>query len=217
MTELMTKEAQAKSLIAEALTRRLESTYADFIEKEKGFDALPFFFRNYLYSPKDKEKRDVALEKLYLKLRSITGPQMTERVHQLILLNQYTDKLDLGLVQVLLNGPWKHKKKLDGIKLSQEQLEWAIKKAGQIDERKKQVEMVCESLDFFFSLSRLPMTRLVIAPIKVAASMVGAGDLTATMEAGYELSRKIKNIKKFIEAFRTREKKNLQAIASIGS
>ena len=210
----MTREAQAKYLVAEALTNRLESTYSDFIQNEKGFDGLPFFFRHHIYSPKDKEKRDVALEKLYHKLRSITGPRMTQRVHQLILLNKHTDKLDLDIVQTLLAGPLKDKKKLDNTKLSQEDLEWAIKKTGQVEERKKQVEMVCESLDFFFSLSKLPMTRLVIAPIKVAASMVGAGDLVSTMEAGYDLSRKMKDIKKFIEAFRTREKKNLQALLS---
>lgn len=206
----MIKEIQVKSLLAEALTERLEKTYVDFIEKEKGFDQLPFFFHHHIYFPKYKEKRDIALEKLYHKLKAITGPQMTERIHQLILLNKYTDELDLEIVQTLLLGPWKDKKKLDGMKLSQEDLEWAIKEAKQVEKRQKQVEMVCESLDFFFTLSKLPMIRLVIAPIKVAASMVGAVELVATMEAGYELSRKIKNIKKFIEAFRTREKKSLQ-------
>ena len=211
----MAKDVQAKSLVAEALTERLEKTYADFIAEEKGFEQLPFFFRHHIYFPKDKGKRDMALEKLYHKLKAITGPQMTQRIHQLILLNRYTDELDLEVVQTLLAGPWKDKKELEGIKLSQADLEWAIKEAGQIEKRQKQVEMVCESLDFFFSLSKLPMIRLVIAPIKVAASMVGAIDLVATMEAGYELSRKIKNIEKFIEAFRTREKKNLQALGAL--
>ena len=208
----MIKELQARFLVSEALTHRLEKTYADFIKEEKGFDQLPLFFRHHLYCPKDKEKRDIALEKLYQKLKSITGPQMTRRIHQLILLNKYTDELDLEIVQTLLAGPWKNKTELDGVDLSQSDLEWAIKETGQIEKRQEQIEMVCESLDFFFSLSKLPMMRLVLAPIKVAASMVGASDIIATMEAGYELSRKIKSIKKFIEAFRTREKMNLQAL-----
>lgn len=48
--------------------------------------------------------------------------------------------------------------------------------------------MVSDALTFFFSLSKLPLIKLVMAPIKVAASLVGAMDLISTMEAGYALS-----------------------------
>ncbi|EMO77915.1 hypothetical protein LEP1GSC127_1756 [Leptospira kirschneri str. 200801925] len=49
------------------------------------------------------------------------------------------------------------------------------------------------------------MIKLVMAPIKVAASMVGANSLVETMEAGYELSSKIKDLNPFIDAFLDRE------------
>ena len=44
-----------------------------------------------------------------------------------------------------------------------------------------------------------------LAPIKVAASLVGAMDLISTMEAGYALSRNIKDMTPFVEAFVKRE------------
>lgn len=49
------------------------------------------------------------------------------------------------------------------------------------------------------------MIKLVLSPIKVAASMVGATSLVKTMEAGYELSSKIKDLDPFIDAFLDRE------------
>ncbi len=212
---LLKREQQGKLLVVDALIKKIEDTYSDFIQNEEGFDGLSYFFRHHIYAPKNKEKRDKVLENLYRKLKAITGPQMTKRVHQLILLNQFTDRIDIELTRVLLAGPWKGKEDLTDVDLSIKELEWAICEAGQCENREEQIEMLCEALGFFFSLSRMPMVRLVIAPIKVAAMMVGAEDLVETMEAGYKLSQKIKNIEFFIEAFRTREKKNLQTIVSL--
>ena len=39
--------------------------YSDWIS-QKGFDGIPDFFRNHLYSPANKEARDAALDNLYL-------------------------------------------------------------------------------------------------------------------------------------------------------
>jgi hypothetical protein len=44
-----------------------------------------------------------------------------------------------------------------------------------------------------------------MAPIKVAANLVGADALIETMEEGYRISRNIKDMKPFIKDFRERE------------
>ena len=62
----------------------------------------------------------------------------------------------------------------------------------------------------FFSLSKLPLIKLVMAPIKVAASMVGATSLTQTMEAGYTLTSNIKDHRPFIKILIERETKNVE-------
>ncbi len=210
-------ETQVTSILTEVFIKRLEETYADFIEKGNGFEELPAFFRYHLYAPKNKKERDLALENLYHKLKAITGPKMTENIHKLIKLNKLTDELDLQLTQMLLSGPWKDKKNFEEIQFEQKDLGYLMKEADQLEKRIEQIDLVCETLTFFFSLSRLPMIRLVMAPIKVAASMVGAVGLVDTMETGYKIACKIADIQTFVEAFETREKKNLQDIFGLAS
>lgn len=204
-------EKAAKALVVEKTIQRLEVTYADFITGVKGFEQVPSFFREHLYSPPNKEARDAALDSLYEKLRSITGPEMTENIHKLILLNQLTDSLDLATAQVLLE---KHisEKDVESGKLSDEHYNAALIAVGRKEERIQQVGMVAEAMNFFFTLSKLPLIKLVLAPIKVAASLVGAMDLVSTMEAGYNLSKNIKDMKPFVDAFKDRETHNIQTL-----
>ena len=201
----MAEERAAKALVVATTIDRVETTYQDVIDQNKGFDQIPHFFRNHLYSPANKEARDAALDSLYQKLRSITGPEMTENVHQLILLNRLTDELDLLTAQDLLQGPLKGVEDVSERGLSHDELKKAMSKVGRFDDRRRQIDMIGESLNFFFSLSKLPLIKLVMAPIKVAASLVGAMPLVETMEAGYTLSRNIKNMGDFISVFSERE------------
>lgn len=204
-------EKTARAIVVDAMITRLESTYEDFITGVKGFDQIPMFFRDHLYSPANKDERDAALENLYNKLRSITGPEMTENIHKLIVLVQLTDSLDVDTGRVLLNEGTIKGESTDE-KITIEQLNDATGKAGRFDDREKQVDMICDTLGFFFTLSKLPLIKLVMAPIKVSASLVGASDLVSTMETGYAVSRGIKDMKPFMEAFNEREKKKIAEI-----
>lgn len=197
--------------VVHRMVSRLENDYQDFIEGIAGFDAIPSFFRDYLYSPPNKEKRDAALEQLYSKLRSITGPEMTENIHKLIQLVEISDDLDRSTAIALLNGPLnKSDHGLDG--LSDQEIEAAMLQAGKYENRLRQIDLICETLSFFFTLSKLPFIKLVMAPIKVAAGLVGAEDLVGTMEKGYEVSRKIKDMKPFMKAFKERETAYIEKI-----
>lgn len=209
-------EKTAKSFVVSSMINRLERTYQDFIQDIKGFDKIPWFFRDHLYSPPNKDARDAALDNLYGKLKSVTGPEMTENIHQLILLNKLTDELDLETAQVLLGSYWKGGLPEES-NLTIEILNESIQQAGRFEDREQQIDMISDSLKFFFNLSKLPLIRLVMAPIKVAASMVGAADLVGTMEAGYELSRGIKKMEPFMIAFTEREKLLIRALAGSNS
>lgn len=210
------EEKQVKSLVVSTMIDRLETTYQDFITGKRGYDKIGDFFRMHLYSPPNKEARDAALDDLYLKLKSVTGKEMTENIHKLIVLNKLTDELDLETARVLLAGKFKgvDVSDLNQLSLSAEELNEAISEAGRFADREKQIDMVCESLTFFFALSKLPLIRLVLAPIKVAASMVGAMDLVGTMEAGYDLSRGIKDMQEFVDAFTEREKTLIRSLGN---
>lgn len=207
------EEKQVKSLVVSTMIDRLELTYQDFILEKKGYEKIADFFRLHLYSPPNKEARDAALDDLYSKLKSVTGKEMTENIHKLIILNKLTDELDLETARVLLAGRLKNAD-LNQATLTLDELNEAISEAGRFEDRESQIDMVCESLTFFFALSKLPLIRLVLAPIKVAASMVGALDLVGTMEAGYELSRGIKDMQEFVVAFTEREKALIRSLSA---
>ncbi len=200
-----------RKVVVHRMIERLESDYRDFIEGEEGFSDIPDFFRDHLYSPPNKEQRDAALEILYDRLKSITGPEMTENIHKLILLIQISDDLDRNTARALLEGPLKHDPTAHTT-ISDDDMGAAIYRAGGYEKRLQQIELICESLSFFFALSKLPLIKLVMAPIKVAANLVGAEDLVETMERGYEISRKIKDMKPFVQAFRQRETAYLQRL-----
>ncbi|MCB1173885.1 MAG: hypothetical protein KDK39_09980 [Leptospiraceae bacterium] len=206
-------EKTAKAWVVSKMIDRIEGTYADFIADVKGFDKIPWFFRQHLYSPSNKEARDAALDSLYEKLKSVTGPEMTENIHKLIRLNKLTDELDLLTARHLLQEKWPRGLPPEN-DLKIEELNIAIVQAGRLTEREQQIDLICETLNFFFNLSKLPLIRLVMAPIKVAASMVGASELISTMEAGYELSRGIRDMKVFATAFAEREKGLLHQMAA---
>ena len=135
---------------------------------------------------------------------SVTGPEMTENIHNLIVLIQLTDALDLQTAQVVLDGPMKGKSadEIAEASMTTQELNRCIGLAGCWEDRHRQVDMIGNTLTFFFTLSKLPLIKLVMAPIRVAASLVGAGELVDTMETGYQISRNIKDMKPFVDAFK---------------
>lgn len=201
LTEMDLKELEPVRLaVVRSTIVRLRFTYSDLLTTIKGYDGIPHFFENNLYAPANKEERDNALENLYEKLKTVAGKAMTDSIHQIILLNKITDSLDFDTARIVIENNL-----LDDGNIRQESLYAAIGEVGRYDDRREQIRMVGETLRFFFSLSKLPMVKLIMAPIKVAASMVGATSLVDTMEAGYGLSSKIKDLNPFIEAFQDRE------------
>ncbi|MCE9500102.1 MAG: hypothetical protein K8R21_06345 [Leptospira sp.] len=198
-----------KTFVVLATIERLKLTYADQL-MIKGYDAIPDFLQYHLYCPPNKAERDIVLERLYEKLKTIAGKAMTDNIHQLILLNNLTDSLDTDTAMVIQDS---NSYSENGVAI--EDLIIAISKVGRFEERRQQIQMVGDALNFFYSLSKLPLIKLVMAPIKVAASMVGATSLTQTMEAGYILTSNIKDLSPFIKIFLEREARNIDDLGKI--
>lgn len=190
--------------VVRSTIERLRHTYSDLLTSIKGYDGIPGFFENNLYAPTNKEERDNALESLYEKLKTVAGKAMTDNIHQIILLNKLTDSLDFDTAKLVIENNL-----MENGGIPQENLYAALGAVGRFEDRRTQIAMVGDTLKFFFSLSKLPMVKLIMAPIKVAASMVGATSLVDTMEAGYNLSSKIKDLQPFIDSFIDRENRLL--------
>ncbi|GIX42060.1 MAG: hypothetical protein KatS3mg129_1793 [Leptospiraceae bacterium] len=202
----------AKQIVVNQIIERLGKTYKDYIENVKGFDKIPSFFRNHLYAPANKKERDKALEELYKKLKTIVGQDLVENVYKLIQLVKLSDELDYEIAEELLKNHLKTIEYNKNTHLDFEIIEKIIHEKNQYEKRKKQIDLICESLSFFFALSKLPLIKLVMAPIKVAANLVGAEVLVDTMEEGYRIAKEIKDMKSFIKDFKGRELSYLDSI-----
>ncbi len=195
----------AKQIVVNQIIERLEQQYEDYIKNVQGFKEIPSFFRHHLYAPANKQERDKALEELYQKLKTIVGQDLVENIYKLIQLIKISDELDYEIAEELLKNHLKNKEYNEKTHLDFEIIEKIIHEKNQYEKRKQQIELICESLAFFFALSKLPLIKLVMAPIKVAANLVGADALIETMEEGYRISKNIKDMKPFIKDFRERE------------
>jgi hypothetical protein len=195
----------AKQIVVNQIIERLEQHYEDYIKNVKGFNEIPSFFRQHLYAPANKQERDKSLEELYQKLKTIVGQDLVENIYKLIQLIKISDELDYEIAEELLKNYLKDREYNEKTNLDFEIIEKIIHEKNQYEKRKQQIELICESLAFFFALSKLPLIKLVMAPIKVAANLVGADALIETMEEGYRISRNIKDMKTFIKDFRERE------------
>jgi hypothetical protein len=195
----------AKQIIVNQIIERLEQHYEDYIKNVEGFNEIPSFFRQHLYAPANKQERDKSLEELYQKLKTIVGQDLVENIYKLIQLIKISDELDYEIAEELLKNYLKDREYNEKTNLDFEIIEKIIHEKNQYEKRKQQIELICESLAFFFALSKLPLIKLVMAPIKVAANLVGADALIETMEEGYRITRNIKDMKPFIKDFRERE------------
>lgn len=198
---------EAKQLVVHQIIKNLEKTYQDYIQNVKGFDKIPNFFKNYLYAPTNKEERDRVLEDLYIKLTNLVGKDMVENIYKLICLIKISDELDEEIALELI-----HRNLSRHNNFNFEVIEKIIHEKNQYDKRRLQIDLICETLSFFFTLSKLPVIKLIMAPIKIAANLVGAEILIETMEEGYRISKEIKDMKPFIEDFRKRENEFLEKI-----
>ena len=199
------QEKEARELVVRMNIDRLTGTYADYIENEKGFGGLPEFIKIHLYSPPDKEARDAALISLHERVQSVVGPTLAENIGQLIRLNKLTDELDFATGRELLNDSLAGAENILEAEVSTEQFEAAYRRAGLREKRIRQVFMLADVMLFFFNLNKLPLAKLVIAPLKVAASLLGAANLTASIDAAYSLFQQIRQIEPFIRSFKERE------------
>lgn len=193
-----------RAAVAERTIQRLRQTYADFLDNKPGFEQIPAFFRDHLYFPPDKAGRDASLEELYSRLRAVVGADMTQNIQKLIELIHISDDLDTATASQLSLRPGMSASCITET-LSSEDFDMAVAMAAPIEDRARQVSLIQETLSFFFTLARLPFARLVLAPVRIAASLIGAAPLIQTMEQGYEIARKIDDIWPFLTAFVERE------------
>lgn len=177
---------------------RLMSNYTDFTSTEE-YKNMPAFFRDYLYAPANKAERDEQLVVLKERISTVAREKTTRNVTRLVELAQLTDRLDretTGYVLELTEN---------GKPFNLETVEEAFIRTGKPELRLKQIDMVYEVMNFFFSLSKMPMIKIALTTVKIASKIIDIANLYDTVEAGYRVARNIDDITPFLEAFKQRE------------
>ncbi len=147
---------RVKQVVVNTIIARLEITYEDYIKQVKGFENIPEFFRVHLYAPANKEERDEALNNLYEKLKSIVGQDLVENINKLIILIEISDQLVYEIAKIV-QTQFLEKIEVNQSIMPLEIFEQSLHLLNQYEQRKKQIELICESLSFFFALSKIPL------------------------------------------------------------
>lgn len=188
-----------RKVVVESEINRITVVFKEELRR-KGYGGLPVFFKNYIYNPNTKEELITSLNRLYGRIKTVTGSSMSENIRKLIQLNELSDSLNEDITLYIYEN-----KLFTNSEITLENLEYAKIQIKRFDDLKTQVQLIGDLLAFFFSLSKLPMIQFIMTPIKVAATMSGAKYLVKIMDAGYNLSKNIDDLYPFIDSFVSKE------------
>ena len=99
-----------------------------------------------------------------------------------------------------------------GSSFSEAEYERAYRSLENRLEREEQIEILCRSVDFFWSLSRSRLAAFWLGTVKRIARLWGGTALLGFLEQGYQAFRRIREIDRFRHALRERERLRLDRI-----
>lgn len=185
-----------QALVAHQIAR-LKDTYRDFLSDETTRTLGEFFF-DRIYSTRDKDKRDADFKRMYETFKDRLGDDIAEQLRKLIHVNELTDVLDDQIVEMLQAYG------LDG-KFTNAEYERAYRECDNYDERAEQIELLCDSMVFFHTISHWRSMALALKVIKLVARLKGAKELAEYLDEGYRAFRTVKDIHRFRDTVYERE------------
>lgn len=183
---------------------RLKETYRDFLADEATRTLGEFFF-DRIYSTGDKDKRDADFKRMYETFKDRLGEDIAAQLQKLIHVNELTDVLDDRIVETLVDYG------VDG-KFTNEQYERAYRECDNYEERSEQIELLCDAMVFFHTISHWRSMGLALKVIKLVARLKGARELAEYLDEGYRAFRTLDDITKFRETVYEREFMRLNRI-----
>ncbi|MBI3271988.1 MAG: hypothetical protein HYZ53_23545 [Planctomycetes bacterium] len=183
---------------------RLKETYRDFMNDEF-YGVMGAFFFDKLYSTGDKAKRDEDFKKLYQYFQDKLPGEVVEQLGKLVAANDLTDRLDDLVVEQL--------ERLEvGEEFTREQYELAYRLPDNYDDRKRQIELLGETMAYFHKMSRWRSMGFVLRLVRMVAKLKGATQLADFMQEGYDTFRTVDNLEPFHSAVMERELTRLDRI-----
>lgn len=171
-----------RQLIIDAQVDRFHVEYAEFFHIDASRPTVEFFFEK-VYALEGKEERDRLAKNTVQKVRHFIKDSTRHKLDGLIYLNDLTDYLDLRMARLFLVGGGRSGDTLDSVAY-----ERLYSRLDNREERLRQLEVLLLNFRTFFTLSRRPVVRFMLKPMKFAARSLGAGILYDLFEQAYEAS-----------------------------
>jgi hypothetical protein len=182
--------------------RRLAQTYADLARMPRYAGAIEFF-QSDLYGAADFSQRDADLARSVPVLTRMLPDRVIGVVAQAMELNALSQELDRALVDALGLRPT----------YSVAQYSRAFRRAGRVDARVRQIELIVEVGSAIDHYGRKVTIRNALALMRAPARAAGFGALQVFLERGFASFRRMQGADEFLAAISTRERAILDAIA----
>lgn len=170
---------------------------------EKVFD----FFANHMFMPEDRAGRDQALEVVYRRVKGVNIMGVSTNLRESVELAQLASSLDDGLFAIL-----ERRKFTSTEHITHEAIDSAVREEGRVEDRRRQVELLCNNIRFFHKVCRSRMAKLVMTPMKAVAKATGVACLASQIDAGNRLAHAIDDVDSFVDAIWMEQNLRLKAL-----
>lgn len=191
--------------------KRFRETYKDFFELAETVRLVEYFF-NKVYNLQSKMERDELIVESFSRFKPLISEKSRIRLEKLIELNSLTDRLDKQMADHYLEKfP---KPKSFSATISAARMKQCYAQANKKEERLKQLDMLLDSLESFFELSKYSLVEMLLKPAYLAAVMVNAKSLYILFEEGYLASKPVsrKTFQTFLKTVKEKETAYLESV-----
>jgi hypothetical protein len=186
---------------------RLQRTYADLLDNKK-YKATAEFFMNDLYGANDFSQRDADAENVYNTMRKYFPKRILATMGKAIQLNKLTKILDEKLLDILIHQ----------LGMTDELTEADYVKAYRLCDnqavRVRQIDTVLEVGKGVETLTRIPMTGMLLRGARRPAQRGGWTELQDFLERGFTAFKQMKGAEPFLDLVGKREHQILGQIFS---
>ena len=175
--------------------RRLAATYADLRASDRYCAAVDFFLTD-LYGPQDLSHRDTQMLRALGKL---------ERFLPAGALGALTHAFELHVLTIELDAATARALPRDG-KVDDDSYAEAYRRAGRVDEREHQIDLVAEIGQLLDGVARHREVGLALRLAHGPAHAAGYGALQDFLERGYGAFKRMRGASEFLSTIDTRER-----------
>ena len=195
---------QAKTAVQEFQVRRLKRDFHD-LRKSREYGPFADFFASAIYSARDFTERNESFRRVTNQFRHLIGEEIYVGLVRLLDLHSLTDRLDdeMSVALAAAGRP---------VGFSEAQYEEAYRQLDNYDERRLQIDLIVESLEFTHRISQMSLIGVVLKSVRVAAGLFTKDRIVELLERAYSMLRHIRSITFLVDEVRKRELARLDRI-----